>query len=148
GFQIELVDSDVHRLLCAVANDAHRNGGPGLGRDDHLHQLITAGDGLAVEGKDHIAGFESGLGGGTARRDGLDDRALAILQAELVNGITWDAFDADANAAAGDLAGAQLRKQITHGVDRDREADADVARLTTVRDDGGIEANHFATHVE
>jgi hypothetical protein len=39
-------------------------------------------------------------------------------------------------------------KQIAHGVDRDREADADVARLTAVRDDRGVDADHLATHIE
>src|SRR6185503_14021824 len=72
----------------------------------------------------------------------------AILQPEFVDGITRDPFDTDADAAAGDLAGAQLRQQITHGVDRDREANADVARLTAVRDDRGIDADHLAPHVE
>src|SRR6185295_6868871 len=50
--------------------------------------------------------------------------------------------------AANHLAVVQLRQQVAHGIDWYREADADVALLAAVADDGGVHANHFAADVE
>ena len=53
-----------------------------------------------------------------------------------------------ADHAARDLAGAQLRNQLAHAVDRDGEADADVALLAGVGEDRGVDADHLAARVE
>ena len=77
-------------------------------------------------------GCEAGLAGGPAG----DDRAtisapLRLWQAERLRSrfATATGVDLDADHAARDLAGAQLRQQVADGVDRRREADADVGRL-------------------
>ena len=55
---------------------------------------------------------------------------------------------ADADDAARDLAAAQLRQQIADDVDRDGEADADVALRARVGVDRRVDADDFAAHVE
>ena len=111
-------------------------------------ELVTVPDRLAVVGHDHVAGLESGARGGAARHHVQHDGAVAILQAELVDRVRGDRADADADAAARDLAGAQLRQQLADDVDRDREADADVALLLRAADDRGVDADDFAAHVQ
>ena len=56
--------------------------------------------------------------------------------------------DLHADHAARDLAGAQLRDQLADAVDRNREADADVALLARVRVDRGVDADDFAARVQ
>ena len=75
------------------------------------------------------------------------DRAVAILQPELVDRVRRHGADADADAAARDLAGAQLRQQLADDVDRHREADADVAR-PAFADDRRVDADHLAAQVQ
>ena len=56
--------------------------------------------------------------------------------------------DVHADPPADDLAFAQLRQQVAYRVDGNREADPDVALALTVADDGGVDADDFAAHVE
>ena len=64
------------------------------------------------------------------------------------SGVAIDRPDADADAAARDLAGAQLRQQLADGVARDREADAHVALRHAGRGDRRVDADHLAAKVQ
>ena len=83
------------------------------------------------------------LAAGRPRGDGADQRAAAFLQAELRQRVGRHRRHADADHAARDLAGAQLRNQLAHAVDRNREADADVALLARVGVDRGVDADRL-----
>ena len=130
GLEVELVDRDVERPLHPVAHDAHRNRGAGPGVDDHANELVACLTGLPLKPMITSPGSRPALLAALSGDDALHDRALAILQAELVDRLARNRADRHADAAARDLAGAQLRQQLAHGVDGNREADADVALLS------------------
>ena len=75
------------------------------------------------------------------------DRAVAILQPELVDRVRRDRTDAHANAPARDLAHAELRQQLADDVDRHRETDADVAR-PAFADDRRVDADDLTAEVQ
>ena len=69
-------------------------------------------------------------------------------QAEILERLGTHRRDRDADHAARDLAGAQLRHQFAHEIDRHGETDAHVGRLGAVAEDGGVDADDLAAHVE
>src|SRR5688572_22379936 len=146
--EVELLDGDIHRALLFVAQDAHRHGGSRLGRGDHPYELVPVLHRLTVVGQDHIADLDARLVSGGAFGHGSDERAGALLQTELVECVAVDRPDADADAAAGDLAAAQLRQQLAYRIARDGEADAHVALRQPRRRDGGIDPDDLAAKVQ
>src|SRR4030095_12693008 len=95
-----------------------------------------------------VARLEPRLAGRAVGRHALHDRALAILQAEFVDGLWIHRADRDTDAPACDFADAQLRQQFSHRVAGNGEADADVALLPGVRVDSGVDPDHLAAQVE
>ena len=100
---------------------------PGLVAMTIFTSSSLIGDRPAVELDDHVAGLDAALRRRAARRHLRDDRAGARLEAEVLEVLTRHRGHRHADAAADDLALPQLRQQLADGVDRHREADADVA---------------------
>ena len=73
----------VSDLSCLSRSTLTGTAVPGLVADHHRHQLIAPLNRLAVELDDHVAGLEAGLGRRAAAVHAADERAAALLQAEL-----------------------------------------------------------------
>ena len=71
-----------------------------------------------------------------------------LVRPEILECLGTHRGDRDADHAARDLAGAQLRHQFPDQVDRHGETDAHVRRLGAVAQDGRVDAHHLAAHVE
>ena len=90
GLAVGVVDRTLHRLdgdrerhIVSVARDHHRHVTLGRGLDGVLH-LGPLGDGLTVEGDDHIAGLDAR--GGSRRRGGVDARTLGRRAVDVARG--------------------------------------------------------------
>ena len=72
-----------------------------------------------------------------------DQRALRLVEPERLGDLRRDLLDHHAEPAARDVALLlQLRDELLGEVDRDGEADADVAAAAA--EDGGVDADHLA----
>ena len=131
-----------------------------IDRGDHV---VHAGDRRAVDGGDHVAAgadplagdrdlgvarLDPGLGRGAVGDDGLDQGAAVLVEVEHIGDLRRQVGAADADERVLDLArGDQLLGDLLGGVDRDREADADVAaRLTGL--DLRVDPDHLALGVD
>jgi diacylglycerol kinase family enzyme len=115
---------------------------PGLARQGDLLKLNVARRGLAVEGRDHVAGAQPGRRGRAAGNDFPDEQPLRRLplRGRGRRGHRRDAEEGVGRAAgADDLAGDGLRQ-----VDGDREAQSDAAAagLAGRRRHGGAGRRH------
>src|SRR5215467_9409982 len=146
--EVELLDGDAQCLLLLVAKDFHRNGASRLRRHDHLHELVAIRHRPSVEFDDDVTGLEPGLLRRAVGQHRLNDRARARPQTELLEALAGHGLHVDADAAANDLAFAELRQQIANRVDRYREADADVALRLAVADDRRVHADHLTADVQ
>ena len=104
--------------------------------------------GLAVDVGDDVAGLQAGFIGGAAWLDGFDDDAVGRAEFLHEHGIIAAIFlESDADGAAGDFSvGDELIVDVDCGVGRQREADAFETAAAGV--DGGVDADHFAGHVD
>src|SRR6476619_5400428 len=126
-----------HRQLDGLA---HR-----LGADRH-DELVRVGDDPAVELHDDVAGLEAGAVGRTTLGDGV----AAVLRAvgDPDAGTVVGGVEDDPDHRVGGLAGGdELLGGLARLVARDREADADTARLAVVervgaRDPGDRGVDH------
>src|SRR4051794_23403777 len=137
-----LAELDRQRLLGAVAGDVDLDLVADLVGVDERGQGGRVVDGLAADRGDDVARLQAAGGGGAAGRD------LGHLGAG-----AGDVLRLNAEVGVRDLAGrAQLRDHALDRVGRDREADADVARLPVARAAGRldlrVDADHLALRVE
>jgi hypothetical protein len=85
---------------------------------------------------------------GAARLDLRDQRTRARLQPEVTVRVNGDRQDLHADAASRHFAGVQLRQKLANRVDRNREADPDVALSAAVADDGRVHPDDLASDVQ
>ena len=84
--------------------------------------------GLAVEGQDDVAALDAGAIRRAARFNGADDGTTHLLQTEAVGHFLRDRLDRDAELRPPHVSvGLELGHHMLRHVDRNREADADVA---------------------
>src|SRR5438034_10879214 len=132
-----------------AALDSHQNavlvaGARGIDRFAHV---AGAGNVLAGESEDHVAGFNAGLGRRTVGLRFRHQRAFRFLEAEAVGDVGGDGLDLDADPAAADRALVlELGNYILDGRCRDRERDADAAAGRRI--DRRVDAHHLAFGVE
>ena len=102
---------------------------------------------LAVELDDHIAGWIRAVVDRTALDHAGDEGAFGGGHAEAFGDLVGDRLDANAEPAAAGLAELlELIDDVDGKLRGDREADAD--RAAGGRDDGRVDADHLAIHVE
>ena len=93
-------------------------------------------------------GFDAGLFRGTAPAHALHERAGARLEPEVLVALARHGRHRQADAAADDLAVAQLRQEFAHRVDRHGEAEADVPLGAPVREDHRVDPDDLAAQVQ
>src|SRR4051794_87924 len=143
-------DVDLHLVALALARDGV---GEVVGRRDLL--AVDGGDDVAAEPEhvavelgDGVAAPDAGLRGRAAGRHGLHERAVADGQVEVVERAV-DPERRHAEEAAVDAAVAlEIGHEPAGGVDRDGEADADVAVTAAAGLDLRVDPDHAAGGVE
>jgi hypothetical protein len=144
---LELADLDRVLLRLLVADDLQLDGLPDAGPRDEQRQLRGVDDRLAVELDDDVALLEPDDSAGPFLHDVGDERALRVVEAERLGDVGRHLLDHHAEPAARDVALVlQLRDDLVREVDRDREADADVAAAAA--EDRGVDADDLALRVE
>src|SRR6185295_7183875 len=89
---------------------------------DETRQLARSRYRLAVELENDVTGLHSGLFGGAAFLDGIDERPRGPGKAERLGKLFRDFLDHDADSSAADAAGlAQLALHVHCDVDGDGE---------------------------
>src|SRR5436190_8106396 len=130
-------ERDRDGLRLAVAAERERDLVAGSAGRDGRRQVVGARHGLAVDGRDHVAGLQAGLVGGRAGDDRPDAGA----------GAGRNVADLDAEVGVLDLAARDDGGgDALDGVDGDREPDAVVAARVAL--DLGVDADHVAARVE
>src|SRR5258707_7451581 len=104
-------------------------------------------DRLAIHRRDHVAGFNAGLGRRTIGLRFRNQSTLRLLQAKAVGDVGGDRLNLDADPAAADRALVlELGNHTFHGRCRDRERDADAAAGRRIY--RGIDTHDLAFGVE
>src|SRR5580658_1596647 len=131
-----------------IADVAHLHGLADDGFRDGIYEIGAGVHGLAVDIGDDVAGFQAGFIGGAARLDGFDDDAVGHAEFLHEHGIIAAIFlESNSDGAAGDFAvGDELIVNVDDGGGRQREADT--FETTAAGVDGGVDADHFASHID
>src|SRR5277367_1400812 len=139
-------ERDVFRLFVAHVTHLHRLSDHGF--RDGIYQVGAGMHGLAVDVGDDVAGLQAGLIRGAARLDGFDDDAVRDAEFLQQHGIIAAIFlERDADRAARDLpVGDELIVNADHRRRRQREAHTFESAAPCVN--GGVDADHFAGHVD
>jgi hypothetical protein len=143
----ELFHPDVHGRALAVAHNSDGNVGARRGRDHHVNQIACRPDGFATVFDDHVAGAEARPRGRTVLLDHRDERPVASLQPEVVEGHGGYLGDPDADPPARDFSVPELREELLDDVHRNREPDPQIAGTPAAAQDGGVDPDHFAAQV-
>src|SRR5208283_53734 len=135
---------DLARLAVAQQADFHFI--TDVQHADGIAQFTAVFHGDAVERGDDVAGLDAGaLGRRTLCYTG-HQRARRFAEAEFLRNVGSDVIKLDAENSALDLpVFDELVHDVLDHVDRDREADADVA--AGCRQDGGVDADQLAAQV-
>ena len=157
-----LTEFHLHGLLPRPAPDLQRERLARLHLLDHVPELRLGRDRRAIRGDDDVAAdpvgltgdgdrgaarAQPGLGGAAARRDRLDDQAVAARQVERARKARRDRRGVDPEVGVLDRPRLQeLRDDRLDGVDRDREADPGAGERGAVL--GGADADHLAGAVD
>src|SRR4051794_9222566 len=146
---VEHVDLDLVALLLGgdrvdqVVAGAHL--APVDGRDD----VAPEADLVVVDAGDDVAALDAGLGGRAARRDRLHQHAAIHGEVEVAERrVDRERILAPEEAGVDGARLLELGQRPFGGVDRDREADADVAPAAAARRDLRVDADDPAGRVE
>ena len=129
--EVELVDLDVQRHRLPVAHDLHRHRRARRRARHHADELVVVADGLPLNSTMTSPTLTPAGFGRAAVLDAADDRAAAVLgRPELLARrppTCAPAVEPTPIRPRSTLPFPKLRQDVAHGVDRHREADADVA---------------------
>src|SRR5262245_21344521 len=101
----------------------------------------------AIHGRDNLTGHDARLGGRAISLRFGHKRALRRFQTKIVRDLGGDWLDLHTDSAAGDFAVLlELGHDRLHSRSRDRKSYAD--RTARRREDGRVDANHVAVHIE
>ena len=128
-------------LLLAIAINVQLYRRAGRGLRNSQAQFIGVRKPLTIQGGDHVAFLEPGLGAWAIRRDVAHKGTFGRRHVEGLSDIGCHFLDHDAQISAANLAGLEnlLHNRPRH-VDRNGEADSLVA-TASVADDRGVDAN-------
>src|SRR5512132_1628142 len=118
-----------------------------IGVGDRAAQVPRRRHRNSVEAEDDVALTYARLRRRAAFRDGGNQRAFRLVQAEAVGDLRGDRLDGDAQPAALHRALLlQLRHDLLRAVRRNGETDTDAASVRA--EDRGVDADHLAVTIE